>query len=126
MTANVSIIVAQRKDVLRVPNAALRFRPPELQGAASATASAGSEPRPRSGGRPSKGTRPDRKVHLLKPGSPSPEPVQIKLGIADNLFTELLGGLEQGAILVTGVKTPPAAVPKPSANPMSGMPMRTR
>ncbi len=30
MTANVSIIIAERKDVLRVPNAGLRFRPPEL------------------------------------------------------------------------------------------------
>src|SRR5579859_5993240 len=29
MTANVSIITAQRKDVLKIPNAALRFRPPE-------------------------------------------------------------------------------------------------
>jgi HlyD family secretion protein len=29
MTANVSIITAQRQNVLRVPNAALRFRPPE-------------------------------------------------------------------------------------------------
>lgn len=30
MTANVSIIIAERKDVLRVPNAALRFHPPEV------------------------------------------------------------------------------------------------
>ena len=29
MTANASIITAQRRDVLRIPNAALRFRPPE-------------------------------------------------------------------------------------------------
>lgn len=30
MTANVSIIIAERHNALRVPNAALRFRPPEL------------------------------------------------------------------------------------------------
>ncbi len=30
MTANVSIIIAQRANALRIPNAALRFRPPEL------------------------------------------------------------------------------------------------
>ncbi len=30
MTANVSIILAERHDVLKVPNAALRFRPPEV------------------------------------------------------------------------------------------------
>jgi HlyD family secretion protein len=29
MTANASIVIAQRKGVLRIPNAALRFRPPE-------------------------------------------------------------------------------------------------
>ena len=29
MTANASIVTAQRRDVLRVPNSALRFRPPE-------------------------------------------------------------------------------------------------
>ncbi len=34
MTANVSIIVAERKDVLRVPNAALRFHPQESTNAA--------------------------------------------------------------------------------------------
>jgi HlyD family secretion protein len=126
MTANVSIIVAQRKGVLRVPNAALRFRPPESPSGAAAPAAGTAEPRPRSGGRPSRGARPDRKVHLLKAGSSTPEPVQIKPGISDNIFTEVLEGLEEGATLVTSVKTPPAAVPKPSANPMSGMPMRTR
>jgi len=29
MTATVSIVIAERKGVLKVPNAALRFRPPE-------------------------------------------------------------------------------------------------
>src|SRR5206468_683503 len=29
MTANVSIIVARKEDVVKMPNAALRFRPPE-------------------------------------------------------------------------------------------------
>jgi HlyD family secretion protein len=132
MTANVSIVVAQRRGVLRVPNAALRFRPPEPLGAARAAGSGGgggggaSEPKARPGGRPAKSARPDRKVHLLKPGATTPEPVQIKLGISDNLHTEVLEGLEEGANLVTSVKTPPTAVPKPASNPMSGIPIRTR
>ena len=121
MTANVSIVVAQRKGILRVPNSALRFRPPEPPAAAAT----GAESKPR-GGRPPKGARPDRKVHLLKPGSTTPEPVAVKLGISDNIYTEILGGLEEGATLVTSLKTPPAAAVKPSANPMSGIPMRTR
>lgn len=30
MTANLSVIIAERKDALKIPNAALRFRPPEV------------------------------------------------------------------------------------------------
>lgn len=45
MTANVSIIIAERADALRIPNAAFRFRPPEtaepLPGAAGAGGSTG-------------------------------------------------------------------------------------
>jgi HlyD family secretion protein len=44
MTANASIITAEKRDALRLPNAALRFRPPEkavLTGATNAAAAAG-------------------------------------------------------------------------------------
>jgi HlyD family secretion protein len=45
MTANVSFTYARRDDVLRVPNAALRFRPPgEMQRAASAVAASSASP----------------------------------------------------------------------------------
>jgi HlyD family secretion protein len=37
MTANVSIIIAERDDVVKVPNAALRFRPPEAIAAEAKT-----------------------------------------------------------------------------------------
>jgi HlyD family secretion protein len=43
MTANANIITAERKDVLRIPNSALRFRPPEkaiIKGNTNATAKA--------------------------------------------------------------------------------------
>ncbi len=39
MTANVSITLAERSDVLKIPNAALRFRPPESPTAESTAAS---------------------------------------------------------------------------------------
>jgi HlyD family secretion protein len=39
MTASVSIVVSERNDVLRVPNSALRFRPPETTGAEPSPAS---------------------------------------------------------------------------------------
>lgn len=41
MTANANIVIAERKDVVRIPNAALRFRPPEgvvVQGLTNAPA----------------------------------------------------------------------------------------
>ncbi len=57
MTANVSVITAERQNALKIPNAALRFRPPEIPGATektnaspqTATAGFGG---PRSGGGP--------------------------------------------------------------------------
>jgi HlyD family secretion protein len=53
MTANVSIIVAERDNALRIPNAALRFRPPEVAAGESRTNtfSAGAQ----MGGRPNGG-----------------------------------------------------------------------
>jgi len=47
MTANVSFIYAQKGDVVRVPNAALRFRPPsELARASSASLASSGSPEP--------------------------------------------------------------------------------
>ncbi len=56
MTANVSVRVAHREDALKVPNAALRFRPPEELGAkraagAGGSPSAGGADTPGAGGR---------------------------------------------------------------------------
>ena len=120
MTANVSTIVAQRKDVVRIPNAALRFRPPELT----------SEPAPPKTStpqaKPARGVRPGRKVYVLKPGSQNPEPVNVKLGITDNLTTEVLEGLAVGEVLVTALKNPPPPTSKPAANPLGGPQIRTR
>jgi HlyD family secretion protein len=41
MTANVKLIVAEKRDVLKVPNAALRFRPAGAEGASAPTGGAG-------------------------------------------------------------------------------------
>lgn len=51
MTANVSIIIAHRDNVVRIPNSALRFRPPEeIAAAAKTEAAGGRSPGGRSGG----------------------------------------------------------------------------
>jgi len=53
MTANVAIIAAERNGVLKVPNAALRFRPPEVAAAPKTNAIAGGSGTGASGGTPS-------------------------------------------------------------------------
>ncbi len=124
MTANVSIIVARRDKAVKVPNAALRFRPPEdpataAKGAPSSIS--GGRPPGGGGGRPEGGRpRGERKVYVLANGAAKPEPVSVKLGISDGLATEVLEGLKVGDNVVTGLKTPLAARPSSSSNPLAG------
>lgn len=113
MTANVSIIVAQRENVLKVPNAALRFRPVGAADAASknggtpAVAAGGGEGgRSRGAGGPGrrKGERTmARTVYTLPTNTPdaTPQPAQVKIGISDGVNTEVLEGLKEGDNVVT-------------------------
>jgi HlyD family secretion protein len=109
MTANVSIVGAQRDNVLKVTNAALRFRPPDVT------------PPPTGGtgrrGKPGEHAT-ERTVYVLRGSKPSP--VQIKTGISDGIFTEVLDGLQEGDRVVTAMtgKAPPAA--QQSNNPLAG------
>jgi len=60
MTANVTVLVERRDDVMRVPNAALRFRPPAPRGdGRGAMAAASGRERSRSGGEAGAATRPN-------------------------------------------------------------------
>jgi HlyD family secretion protein len=88
MTANVTITTARRDDVLRVPTRALRFRPPDL--ADGAVAAVPERP-------------PNARVWLLD-GSRSPEERAVETGIADDQFTEIVSGLDEGAHVITAVK----------------------
>ncbi|PTR09466.1 HlyD family secretion protein [Nitrosospira sp. Nsp5] len=74
MTANVRFTVNQKKDVLRVPNAALRYKPAENDSDAVTPAAR----------QPGK-----QMVYRLEEGKAVP--ISIKTGIADNSFTEILG-----------------------------------
>ena len=96
MTAFVQITANRREGVLRVPNAALRFRPPT--DASTAAKSAGTA-KPSGGpgaGRRDAGTR----VFKVVDGKLAEVPVQV--GIADTAFTEVIGGdVKEGDKLVT-------------------------
>jgi HlyD family secretion protein len=86
MTATVRIVTAEREKALKVPNAALRFRP------------AGVEERPGDGAR----------VYLPKPeGGSILVPVQV--GMSDGRFTEVLGGVTAGQSVIVGARPATAA-----------------
>ncbi|HUI08497.1 MAG TPA: efflux RND transporter periplasmic adaptor subunit [Verrucomicrobiae bacterium] len=112
MTANVSIIIAQRNGALKIPNAALRFRPPEAVAAApiaetNASSRAGARGARTGGAGGWKGGRPkgersrSRTVYVLD-ASGKPKPVEIKTGISDGVFTEVTEGLTENDRVITG------------------------
>ena len=133
MTANVSIIVAQRENVLTIPNGALRFHLPEnavvLTNAAAAPTAPATNGGNAAGGpgghRGSGRARGERAVlHtvyvLAGEGKEAKlKAVQIKTGISDGISTEVLSGLDEGAEVVTGVAMTGTQAARP-ANPLGG------
>lgn len=107
MTANVSIIVAERDNALKLPNAALRFRPPESAVVLTNELVSLSQPTNAVAGVKGKnrGNRSVRNVYFLVGDAHSPElkPVQVKTGITDGIFTEVADGLKEGDKVVSGV-----------------------
>jgi HlyD family secretion protein len=119
MTANVSIVIAQKDNVLQIKNAALRYRPAD----AAIAATPPQQPRPASspGGQRPTGSRerkPERTVYVLSYGRP--KAVQIKTGISDGIVTEVTDGLKEGDRIVTAELSAPSASSSPPANPFSG------
>ncbi|MBI2875468.1 MAG: efflux RND transporter periplasmic adaptor subunit [Candidatus Tectomicrobia bacterium] len=87
MTANVSIVVEERKGILKVPNAALRFRPDSDL--------ARKEPRGNEGGGKRRRSAQPTVWTLGKNGEP--RPVRVELGISDGAETEIRrGALREG------------------------------
>jgi HlyD family secretion protein len=122
MTAQVSIITQRKDDVLRVPAAALRFRPPESGGSADrpspANGGGAADRGADKGGQNNKSRRPGSTVYQLGADS-NLQPKEIKVGISDGRFTEILEGLNQGDTVVTR-----AAVNGGGAGPTSGFRFR--
>lgn len=120
MTANVSIVIANRDDVLKISNAALRYRPAESKATESKATAAQLGPRTGSGSgkRVADEHRVERTVYVLTSGEP--KPVQIKTGISDGVFTEVLEGLKEGDRVVTASLSATADNTQPATNPFSG------
>jgi HlyD family secretion protein len=118
MTATVTIVYAEKDDVVAVANAALRFRPPpEVASAiagdggappagssswagAAASGSSGRRGRPpgAAGANPEGGKR---TVYVLRGNTP--EAVPVFAGLSDGTVTEIVRGLQPGDLVVTDV-----------------------
>jgi len=151
MTATVSVVVRKADDVLRIPAAALRFRPEgfdpsqqqrQRQGQDNGTAAAagpGNRPERTAGARGAggaagrggtsgrgstgeAGTRPQIVFVLNEKGEP--QPARVRLGISDGQFVEVREGLDQGARVVTGADTGAARAggARPAASPAASNP----
>jgi HlyD family secretion protein len=87
MTADISILVAERTNALKISNTALRYTPPD---------GAKFEQTP-----PSKLERNQRLVYSPGADGAKLKPVIVKTGITDGVDTEVLEGLAAGAPVVT-------------------------
>jgi len=140
MTANVTIDVATTHGVLRVPNAALRWKPEEASSTGAPTGGtveeraargAGSGPagaarqfdRTAGGG---KAHRPGQTVYTLGSGEAArPQPVEIRTGITDGRYTQVVSGeLREGQSVVVGLAT--ARADASAARSPMGAPGRRR
>nr|WP_246718619.1 efflux RND transporter periplasmic adaptor subunit [Microvirga terrestris] len=139
MTANLQIITDEREDVLRIPNAALRFRPAVTMAATEAGDGArdGQSPRRRprlpdeqAGNGEGRGTardgqgprrpRGERAVSMQDEGTRAriyrvgpdgnPQPLPVRLGVTDGAYTEILrDDLQEGAAIIIGAPRGDAA-----------------
>jgi len=132
MTANVTIDVATVKDVLRVPNAALRFKPAASaagggagagarggdaveraarSGQARGPAGAAAQMPGGRGGTPGGGK--SQTIYILG-ADKKLKPVEIRTGISDGRFTQVLSGeLKEGDAIVIGLVTSKVEGPPP-------------
>jgi HlyD family secretion protein len=127
MTANVSVIIAHKDNVLQIKNAALRYRPVEAVTAEersisshSGASQGGSRPPGpmKQGGAGRERRTSERTVYVLAGGRP--KPVQVKTGISDGVVTEVVEGLTEDDRVVTAELTSTAAPSSTPANPFLG------
>jgi HlyD family secretion protein len=87
MTANVRIVVEERASALKVPNAALRWRPPDAEAPADLPKTRARERR--------------AVVYVLQGGEP--RALQVQLGLNDGSSTEIVGdALAEGSEVIVG------------------------
>ena len=135
MTANVTIMTNSRHDILKVPNASLRFNPsaflkdekkaeaPRAGGLGQPMMFPGRRPggQGQGAGRTAAGmvTRREDKVWILENGKP--KALVVKAGLTDGQFTEISGeNLQEGLQILVGVEANKASAN--GSSPMGGAP----
>jgi HlyD family secretion protein len=138
MTADVTFLIEKREGVVLVPNAALRFRPPQkvldeigwtppaerarpggagrvrgAEGAGRPGAASGSGP----GGKPGR-ERASRRLVWKLTAAGVPAPAMIEIGISDGKMTEVVSGLAEGETVIVGV----TGAEQPAGEPGGGGP----
>jgi HlyD family secretion protein len=127
MNAVVEIITGERKDVLKLANAAFRFVPPAKAaggrrgpgGPPAPPAASPGQPRPKALSNPQ---AMDEKTVYFPPATPGGDPVPavIKVGMTDGIHTEVLSGLKPGDVVITMIKPSDEAGPS-MTNPFGGI-----
>jgi HlyD family secretion protein len=105
MTARVEFLVQSAKDVMKVANAALRFKPAGQETPAAATTPSARGQRPRTGAETGTGPRTRRGQLWTVDGAGRLKAVPVRTGITDGVSTEVSGdGLEPGLQVVSGLE----------------------
>ncbi|MEW6427894.1 MAG: efflux RND transporter periplasmic adaptor subunit [Thermodesulfobacteriota bacterium] len=123
LTANVAFELDRRSDVLLVPNAALRWKPPESARRDSGAegeahdGTAGTEPESGREGRGREGT--ERGIVWTNAGGKL-SPVEVRKGPSDGLMTVVEGaGVHEGLVVIVGQETAAQADGSGGGNPFT-------
>lgn len=128
MTANVTVLVDRREDVLKAPAAALRFRPagdesrPRRERPEGAATGGPSRERPEDpAGRNGTGSgrRPGPTVWVLD-STGEPRPIRVEVGISDGQFTQVISSeLGEGDSVIVSSPGAPAIPANQQVNPFA-------
>jgi len=105
MTASLSVVTAHREDVVKIPQAALRFRLPASRQDGEDTQDGANGVRPEVPGKRERMSKDSPQVWVQE-AEQKLTAVSVQTGISDETFVELVtGNLKEGDMIVTGVRT---------------------